>query len=476
YEWDFGDGETSTVQNPSHTYAAEGEYDVSLTVTGPDDEDTKTMTGYIEVADIVAEFSAEPTEGDVSVAVSLPVQFTDVSVGDIASWEWDLDGDGLTDSTEQSPSYTYETAGAYDVSLRVEGPDGTNTETKAAYITASAYEWPEMDLRLSHGMSVQQVGAKTAQKFADLLEEYTDGAMTVTVYPSGTLLQYQEEFEAVRAGGTVDITWTSPFFLRSQDPNLDFVGALPNAYSNLAHTRAVVADGRLTDYTTDRLEDEYGIHLIGLFEIIHMGGYFTNARPLEEVADLSGLNQGLFRSGSVNPYEEFLGMTGQYTPYVDLVTRILDGTIDTITNSVDAHVSQGFVNYLPYAWCVVSGSYTTPLFNLAKWDSLGEHVQALINDVITPECQELGTQLAVEDEKKWYLIASQEMDSIVVAPPDHTAITWEGMQSLDSMQDLLDDMDPLILDVIEELRPPAPTAYDADIQAVIEFAGLGTAS
>jgi len=45
--WDFGDGNTSTAQNPSHTYAADGTYDVTLTVTDDDsatDDDTQAVT------------------------------------------------------------------------------------------------------------------------------------------------------------------------------------------------------------------------------------------------------------------------------------------------------------------------------------------------------------------------------------------------------------------------------------------------
>jgi PKD repeat protein len=49
--WEFGDGGTSTAQNPSHTYTTEGTYNVSLTVTGPGGEtDTNTKPGYITVS------------------------------------------------------------------------------------------------------------------------------------------------------------------------------------------------------------------------------------------------------------------------------------------------------------------------------------------------------------------------------------------------------------------------------------------
>ncbi|MBN2355277.1 carbohydrate binding domain-containing protein, partial [candidate division KSB1 bacterium] len=51
YLWDFGDGETSTAPNPSHTYNNYGYYTVKLTVTGPDGSDTKIRSDYIAVTE-----------------------------------------------------------------------------------------------------------------------------------------------------------------------------------------------------------------------------------------------------------------------------------------------------------------------------------------------------------------------------------------------------------------------------------------
>ncbi|EKQ50463.1 MAG: PDK repeat-containing protein, partial [Methanobacterium sp. Maddingley MBC34] len=65
----------------------------------------------------------------------LTVQFTDTSTGNITSWSWDFNGDGVTDSTEQNPTYTYNTSGTYTVTLTVTGPGGDNNITQIDYIT-----------------------------------------------------------------------------------------------------------------------------------------------------------------------------------------------------------------------------------------------------------------------------------------------------------------------------------------------------
>ena len=50
--WDFGDGNTSTENNPVHTYTTSGTYDVSLSVVGDGGSDTNVLSGYITVDDV----------------------------------------------------------------------------------------------------------------------------------------------------------------------------------------------------------------------------------------------------------------------------------------------------------------------------------------------------------------------------------------------------------------------------------------
>ena len=130
WDWTFGDGGTDTVQNPSHTYIAEGSYTVSLTATNAQGSDTETKPDYITVAPpAAADFSGSPTSGN----APLMVDFTDLSAGDILTWEWDF-GDGGVD-TVQNPSHKYTSTGQFTVSLTAANAGGQDTETKPDYIT-----------------------------------------------------------------------------------------------------------------------------------------------------------------------------------------------------------------------------------------------------------------------------------------------------------------------------------------------------
>ena len=134
--WDFGNGGSSTQQDPSNEYISAGSYTVKLTVTGPGGSDEEIKENYITVTTAppapVASFTGSPISGE----TPLTVNFTDESSGSITEWSWGF-GDGGS-STQQNPSHTYGTAGIYTVGLTVTGPGGSDTITKADYINVTS--------------------------------------------------------------------------------------------------------------------------------------------------------------------------------------------------------------------------------------------------------------------------------------------------------------------------------------------------
>jgi PKD repeat protein len=116
WHWDFGDGQSSNDQNPSHSYGAAGPYPVTLTVT-----DNEGATGSkTHDANPTAPPNESPTAEFTWGCTGLDCTFTDGSSdsdGTIAGWSWDFD-DG-TGSTSQSPSHSYAAGGTYQVKLTV---------------------------------------------------------------------------------------------------------------------------------------------------------------------------------------------------------------------------------------------------------------------------------------------------------------------------------------------------------------------
>ena len=192
YNWNFGDGTSSTVQNPPHTYASVGTYSVSLTATGPGGSNTSTRAGYIVVTAPsvtpapTASFSATGTSGPAPLAVA----FTSTSTGSINSYNWTF-GDG-TSSTLQNPSHSYATAGTYTVSLKVTGSGGSNTASKSGYIV----------------VSVPDTSSVTANFTANVTSGPAPLSPTFTSTSTGTISSYYWQFGDGTVGSAKSVNHT----------------------------------------------------------------------------------------------------------------------------------------------------------------------------------------------------------------------------------------------------------------------------
>lgn len=135
WQWDFGDGQTSTERNPQHIYLdprPEG-YSVTLSVSNDQGAASYTNPDRLMVKEkLDADFVADKTGGP----SPLDVAFNDASKGsNIVSWLWEF-GDG-TSSTERNPRHKFGASSLYDVSLTVTTVEGSqDTEVKRGYINA----------------------------------------------------------------------------------------------------------------------------------------------------------------------------------------------------------------------------------------------------------------------------------------------------------------------------------------------------
>ncbi|MBP9007681.1 MAG: PKD domain-containing protein [Methanospirillum sp.] len=154
WAWDFGDGATDMVANPTHVYTTPGTYSVTLTASNQYTSDTVCKTQWVTVRDVSinADFVGNPTSG----YAPLTVQFTDLSTGNPTKWLWDFGDGGIIPASEdeevtceggacpppntlQNPRHTYRLPGTYTVTLTASNQYGTSdTEVKQAYITVTA--------------------------------------------------------------------------------------------------------------------------------------------------------------------------------------------------------------------------------------------------------------------------------------------------------------------------------------------------
>lgn len=138
--WSFGDGSTSTSQNPTHVYATPGTYTVSLVATNVDGSDEHVEDDYVEALPILAAvFNVRPNRGDFPfAAIMLDIS----SSGDSDVYDWNF-GDGSTHSTTNGDvAHTFAEPGVYVVTLTI--TRGMETSTFTQTITVLGLRKPRV--------------------------------------------------------------------------------------------------------------------------------------------------------------------------------------------------------------------------------------------------------------------------------------------------------------------------------------------
>lgn len=209
WSWDFGDGNVSSAQNPSNSYASAGTYTVSLTVSGPDGSDIETKTDYIRVSDVpVADFSGAPTSG----AAPLQVTFTDLSTNGPTTWSWDF-GDGVGTSSAQNPVYVYQNQGLYTVTLTASNACGSDAEVKVDYINvgppAPVQAFAQSDIPVSGNVSGNYTNTAASDNVYESITEVSSGGKPSNRY---SYLEHKWNFN-VTGGNTVT------FYVEGYRPN-----------------------------------------------------------------------------------------------------------------------------------------------------------------------------------------------------------------------------------------------------------------
>ena len=141
YQWAFGDGDNSNLQNPTHDYSSFGSFDASLMITN-DGGCSDTARTSIVNQDFVADFSMDTSQG----CEGSTVQFQDSSKPSPNDWQWDF-GDGNS-STQKEPSHTYTDTGSYSVTL-IASNSGGCSDTLTIADTIDVLPDPEVGFTIS---------------------------------------------------------------------------------------------------------------------------------------------------------------------------------------------------------------------------------------------------------------------------------------------------------------------------------------
>ena len=143
YLWDFGDGSSSTEENPVHYYTRKGKYTVSLIAYN------EYGCGAAQYKEQDIEIETLDLKADKLVACEDETAISFEAIGKYKTWKWDF-GDG-NQSTAEKPVHTYQKAGDFNVTLTVEDQNGCkNTLKKDNFI--KILKAPENKITVTDGI------------------------------------------------------------------------------------------------------------------------------------------------------------------------------------------------------------------------------------------------------------------------------------------------------------------------------------
>lgn len=180
FSWDFGDGVTSTMTSPGHTYTSIGAFTTSLVATTAFGcTDTMSVAVYIDsIPNADFDFSIE--------CFGSTTQFTNTSSGSPISYTWNF-GDGSPTDNSTNPSHLYSAAGSYMVSL---------TATNGVNCTNTSFQLVPVNLMPVPNFSWSPTCEGQQMQFTDLSTnspiawswDFGDGTNSLLQHPSHTYL------------------------------------------------------------------------------------------------------------------------------------------------------------------------------------------------------------------------------------------------------------------------------------------------
>jgi PKD repeat protein len=337
YEWDFGDGGTSTLKNPTYAYTAMGTYNVSLhayLAANTSITNTSTKVNYITVGAIpplapVADFTGVP----INVALGSAVQYNDTSTNTPTSWLWAF-GDG-SGSTNQNPSHVFAAVGNYTVNLTVTNPTGSNTTSK--------YNYTQVSIAGGSGFTQQDL---------IMSPQYT---LTATFVDSVTLLPIPVVSVIDSAGHNA--TTSTGVFVDSYPYSVVVLYASSTGYTSRSASYVVDADRAVTIPMTKAVESPVNI-----------------AEPPKPVQFHVQSFWGAPISGATISVLGITTTTGSWDWVVQLLGIPLDSVAINGTAMTDTTDSLGNLEFLmipsaKYSVNVTASGYTFPTTIIAPHDS-----------------------------------------------------------------------------------------------------------
>lgn len=221
--------------------------------------------------------------------------------------------------------------------------------------TASA---EDVTINLGYAAAETSTYAVLADKFEELVEQYSEGSIDVKVRCCGQLMGEDEAFKAMQLG-TVDMFVITGNNVSPHFPLMDaFV--LPYIFQDKDHAYRVL-EGEVGRDFAAQLQAATGVHLL-TYGFVGDRDFYNSRNPITSVEDMKGLKVRVPKNQvMIDTYEEF-GAAPIPLPWADTPTALQTGTVEGADNGTSFIQSQKFYEIMPYFTVLEHFTYFSPLF------------------------------------------------------------------------------------------------------------------
>nr|WP_255720268.1 TRAP transporter substrate-binding protein [Acuticoccus kalidii] len=307
----------------------------------------------------------------------------------------------------------------------------------------------DVTLRAAHIESTDSATHRAYERFATLVDEKTEGAVAVEVFPAGQLGGLRDLYEGIKLG-SVDLTSSGPDYTANLAPVM-VVAALYYSYDDADHADRAL-DGAFGDRLSEALAREAGMRVLAWGEL-GFRSVFNTERAIETVDDFKGLKIRVPEAQLHILPMKALGASPTPIPYAEVYTAMQTGIVDGAEGTPAVVKQQRFDEVSDYY------SLTRHLYNpihlvisARTFDALTEDQQAAVTEAAREAFTEQRREARADNEAALEALRSQ--DGIAVNEPEREAMrsavegTWAelieplGEEGQELLQLLLDARQP----------------------------------
>lgn len=258
----------------------------------------------------------------------------------------------------------------------------------ALMVAATAPAWAQdVTLRVTHVLSTTEPMHLASERFAELVEERSDGRIAVEVFPAGQLGSNVDMYEQVRMGAPI-VQISDPGYL--SDYVADF-GILNGPYllDDPADFQKLL-DSDWYQKTVDKLAEEHGIRVLSLNWLFGSRHIIAN-KPVRNLADLENLSIRVPPNVMWIETFEALGARGETLEWTEVYSGLASGVVDAAEAPLSSHWSSKL--YESADTISMTGHFTAftgPIINEEVYQSLDPELQTVVNEAAI----EAGTYMA----------------------------------------------------------------------------------